>query len=189
MAGRRSETHIHTSLPTRPHRWLVAGQRRTYTHTHVPAYKTTLMAGRPSETHTRTSLPTRPHRWLVAGQRHTHTHPCLQDRRDGWSPVRDAHTHTHTRPCLQDHTDGWSPVRDTHTHVPAYKTAQMAGRRSETHTHTSLPTRPHRWLVAGQRHRFKSDMYSEVKGNWSHRLALQAGAAVSVGCKSKVPGV
>ena len=183
------------------------------THTHFPAYKTAQMAGRRSETHihthtrpslqdhtdgwlpvrdthTHTSLPTRPHRWLVAGQRHTYTRPCLQDRTDGWSPVRDTHTHTHT-------------------HIPAYKTTLMAGRRSETHTHTSLPTRPHRWLVAGQRHThtrpclqdrtdgrspvrdtgLKVICTSEVEGNCSHRLALQAGAAVSVGCKSKVPGV
>ena len=125
---------------------------------------------------------------LVAGWRHTYTRPCLQDRTDGWSPVRDTHTslptrphrwlvagQRHTHPCLQDCTDGWSPVRDTHTHVPTYKTAQMADRRSDTHT--SLPTRLHRWLVAGQRHRFKSVCTSEVEGNCRHCLALQAGAA------------
>ena len=150
MAGRRSETHIHTSLPTRPHRWLVAGQRHTYTHTHVPPYKTTQMAGRRSDTHTHvpayktahmaghrsethihTSLPTRPHRWLVAGQRHTytHTHTSLPTRPHRWLVAGQRHTHTSlpTRPHR-----GWSPVRGTHTHVPAYKTAQMAGRRSET---------------------------------------------------------
>ena len=119
----------HTSLPTRPHRWLVAGRD---THIHpclqyrtdgwspaetLPAYKTAQMAGR-RQRHTHTSLPTRPHRWLVAS--------------------RDT-------PCLQDRTDGWSPA-ETHTHIPAYKTAQMAGRQQRH----SLPTRPHRWLVAGR---------------------------------------
>ena len=65
--------------------------------------------------------------------------------------IRDTHTHN---PCLQDRTEGRSPVRDTHT-TPAYKTAQRAGRRSGTHTHThtqSLPRRPHRGQVAGQGH-------------------------------------
>ena len=115
MAGRQSETHTNTqSLPIRPHIWQVAGQR--HTQTHIPAYKTAHMAGRRSETHTNTqSLPTRPHIWQVAGQRHTQTHnPCLQDRTYGRSPVRDTHKHT----------------------IPAYKTAHMAGRRSETHTNT-----------------------------------------------------
>ena len=125
------DTHKHTSLPTRPHIWQVAGLR--HTQTHIPAYKTAHMAGRRSETHTNTqSLPTRPHIWQVAGQTHTQTHnPCLQDRTYGRSPVRDTHKHT----------------------IPAYKTAHMAGRRSETHTNTqSLPTRPHIWQVAGLRH-------------------------------------
>ena len=56
--------------------------------------------------------------------RETHTYPCLQDRTDGRSPVRE----TRTYPCLQDRTDGRSPVRETRTYIPAYKTAQMAGR-------------------------------------------------------------
>ena len=174
----------HTSLPTRPHRWLVAGRD---THTSLPTRPHRwLVAGR--DTHT--SLPTRPHRWLVAG-RDTHIHPCLQDRTDGWSPAE-----THIHPCLQDRTDGWSPA-ETHTYIPAYKTAQMAGRR-QRHTHTSLPTRPHRWLVAGRdtQNRYEclsagtvSMMYnytSEAEGNCSRRLALKTGAAV---CTSKVPGV
>ena len=197
----------HTSLPTRPHRWLVASKdTHTYTHTslpqdhtdgwspaethihpclqdrtdgwspaethtYIPAYKTAQMAGR-RQRHTHTSLPTRPHRWLVAG-RGTHIHPCLQD-----------------------HTDGWSPA-ETRTYIPAYKTAQMAGRR-QRHTHTSLPTRLHRWLVAGRdtQNRYEclsagtvSMMYnytSEAEGNCSRRLALKTEAAV---CKSKVPPV
>ena len=58
--------HVHTlySLPTRPHRWQIAGQ---------------------GETHTYTSLPTRQHRWQIAGkgETHTYTHPCLPDHTDG----------------------------------------------------------------------------------------------------------
>ena len=65
--------------------------------------------------------------------------------------VYGTHTHTHTHiPCLPDRADGRSPVRDTRT-FPAYQTAQMADRRSGTHAH-SLPTRPHRWQIAGQGH-------------------------------------
>ena len=88
-------TYKHKSLPTRPHRWHVAGQGDTYIQTQIPAYKTAQMA----------------------------------DRRSG----RYIHVHTNTNPCLQDRTDGRSPVREIHT----YK-------------HKSLPTRPHRWQVAGQ---------------------------------------
>ena len=133
--------HVY-SLPTRPHRWQIAGQR---------------------ETHTYTSLPTRLHRWQIAGQgeTHTYTHPCLPDRTDGRSPVRERHTvhtslptrphrwqiagqgetHTYTHPCLPDRTDGRSPVRETHTrtHIPAYQTAQMADRQSGRDTHTHIP--------------------------------------------------
>ena len=130
MADRRSGAHTH-SLPTRPHRWQIAGQG----HTHIPCLQDRTDGRLPvRDTHTHThSLPTRPHRWQIAGQGHTHTHiPCLQDRTDGRSPVRDTHTHTHslpTRPhrwqiagqghthtyipCLQDRTDGRSPVRES----------------------------------------------------------------------------
>ena len=166
------------------------------------------MAGR-RQRHTHTSLPTRLHRWLVA-DRDTHIHPCLQDCTDGWSPAK-THTYipasmtaqmagrrrdTHIHPCLQDRTDGWLPA-ETHTYIPAYKTAQMAGRR-QRHTHTSLPTRPHRWLVAGRdtQNRYEclsagtvsmmSNYTSEAEGSCSRRLALKTGAAV---CTSKVPGV
>ena len=142
------ETHIHTALPTRPHRWQIAGQGDT--HTHSSAYQTAQMADRRSrrhtctqpclpdrtdgrspvrETHIHTALPTRPHRWQIAGQGDTHTHSSayqtaqMADRRSG--------RHTYTQPCLPDRTDGRSPVR-------------------ETHIHTALPTRPHRWQIAGQ---------------------------------------
>ena len=105
---------------------------------------------------THTALPTRPHRWQIVGQGDTHTQPCLQDRTDGRSPVRE--THTHTQPCLQDRTDGRSPVRETHTHTHTHTALptrphrwQVAGQGdTHTHTHTALPTRPHRWQVAGQ---------------------------------------
>ena len=147
-------TQIPQSLPTRPHRWLVAGQRDT----HSPCLQDCTDGRSPvRETHTQ-SLPTRPHRWPVAGQRDTHS-PCLQHRTDGWSLVRE----THTVPAYKT---AQMPGRRSERHtVPAYKTAQMAGRWSErdththspclqdctdgwspvreTHTHTSLPTRPH----------------------------------------------
>ena len=86
---------------------------------------------------------------------------------------RRLETHIHTTLPTRPHR--WLVASQRHTHIPAYKTAQMAGCRSETHT--SLPTRLHRWLVAGQRHRFKSVCTSEVEGNCRHCLALQAGAA------------
>ena len=73
MADRRSEKHTHTALPTRPHRWQIAGQ---------------------GDTHTQPCLQDR-----TDGRspvRDTHTQPCLQDRTDGRSPVREAHTHTYT---------------------------------------------------------------------------------------------
>ena len=139
-------------------------------HCHTfPAYKTAQMADRRSGAHTH-SLPTRPHRWQIAGQGHTHI-PCLQDRTDGRSPVRDTHTHTFPayktaqmadrRSGAHTHTHSlptrphrWQIAGQGHTHThtfPAYKTAQMADRRSGTHTHIySLPTRPHRWQIAGQ---------------------------------------
>ena len=60
----------------------------------------------------------------------------------------------HTCPCLPHRTNGRLPVREkhVHTHIPAYQTTQMADCRSErnTFTHTSLPTRPHKWQIAGQ---------------------------------------
>ena len=112
------------SLPTRPHRWQVAGQGDTYLHMYMYKHK---------------SLPTKPHRWQIAGQGDTYMYIQTQipayktaqmaDRRSG----RYIHVHTNTNPCLQDRTDGRSPVREIHT----YK-------------HKSLPTRPHRWQIAGQ---------------------------------------
>ena len=201
----------HKSLPTRPHRVRFAGQGHTYTHntspclqdrtesgspvrdththtTQVPAYKTAQGQVRGSGTHVHTqhkSLPTRPHRVRFAGQGHTYTHntsPCLQDRTESGSPVRDTRTHTTQVPArktaqsqvrvsgthvhtqhkslpTRPHRVG-SPVRDTRTHttqVPAYKTAQSQVRRSGTHVHTqhkSLPTRPHRVRFAGQGHTY-----------------------------------
>ena len=161
MAGRRSGGHTYSpclqdrtdgrspvrgthiqSLPTRPHRWQVAGQGDTHT---VPAYKTAQMAGRRSGGYTYS--------------------PCLQDRTDGRSPVRGIHIQS-----LPTRPHRWQVAGQGNTHtVPAYKTAQMAGRRSGGHTYSpclqdrtngrspvrgihiqSLPTRPHRWQVAGQ---------------------------------------
>ena len=161
-------TYKHKSLPTRPHRWQVAGQGDTYMYiqTQIPAYKTAQMADRRSgryiltctntnpylqdrtdgrspvrEIHTymykHKSLPTKPHRWQVAGQGDTYIQTQIPayktaqmaDRRSG----RYIHVHTNTNSCLQDRTDGRSPVREIHT----YK-------------HKSLPTRPHRWQIAGQ---------------------------------------
>ena len=115
------ETHL---LPTR-HRWQVAGQGDTPT-----AYKTAQVAGRRSgrhtyclqdtggrspvrETHINIALPTRPHRWQVAGQGDT-IHIALPTRHR-WQVAGQG---------------------DTHTHSPAYKTAQVAGRRSGRHTYT-----------------------------------------------------
>ena len=109
--------------------------REKYTYTPIPAYRTAQMADRRSgkNTHTHLSLPTGPHKWQIAGQGkiHTHTYPCLQDRTNGRSPVREKYTYTP---------------------IPVYRTAQMADRRSgeNTHTHLSLPTGPHKWQIAGQ---------------------------------------
>ena len=171
---REIHTYKHKSLPTRPHRWQVAGQGDTYIQTQIPAYKTAQTADRRSgryihvhtnansclqdrtdgrspvrEIHTykHKALPTRPHRWQVAGQGDTYIQTQIPayktaqmaDRRSG----RYIHVHTNTNPCLQDRTDGRSPVREiqctcTYIHVqiqiPAYKTAQMAGRRSGRNT-------------------------------------------------------
>ena len=79
MAGRRSGRHkslctrLHrrhtlTSLPTRPHRWLVAGQGDTHTHTYTNPCLPDLTDGWWPVRETHISLPTRLHRWLVAGQ-------------------------------------------------------------------------------------------------------------------------
>ena len=150
--------HVHTlySLPTRPHRWQIAGQGETRTYTHPCLPDCTDGRSPVRERHTvHTSLPTRPHRWQIAsqGETHTYTHPCLPDRTDGRSPVRERHTvHTSlpTRPHRW-HIAGQGE-RHTRTHIPAYQTAQMADHRSgrDTHVHTSLPTRPHRWQIASQ---------------------------------------
>ena len=155
IAG-QGKIHIHLSLPTGPHKWQIAGQgkihihtypclqdrtngrspvREKYTYTPIPAYRTAQMADRRSgkNTHTHLSLPTGPHKWQIAGQGkiHTHTYPCLQDRTNGRSPVREKYTYTP---------------------IPVYRTAQMADRRSgeNIHTHLSLPTGPHKWQIAGQ---------------------------------------
>ena len=74
------------SLPTRPHRCQVAGQGETNRHK-IPAYETAQMSGRLSRRDIQTQ------------------NPCLQDRTDVRSPVRDRHTDTHN-PCLQDRTNG-----------------------------------------------------------------------------------
>ena len=194
VAGRRSERHTHKSLPTRLHRWLVAGQRERErethtspclqdgtdgwlpvrerdTHTLVPVYKTAQMAGRRSETH-------------------THTSPCLQDRTEAGH--RQRHTQT---PYLQDRAGGRLLVRERDTHkLPAYKTAQVAGHWSETHTHTSpclqdctdgrspvrdtdthtsscLQDRTDGWSPDRERHTHKLPAYktAQVVGRWSER--------------------
>ena len=71
------------------------------------------------------------------------TYPCLPDRTNGRSPVREKYTHTY--PCLPDRTNGRSPVREKYdTPIPAYRTAQMADRRSgknTTHTYPCLQDR------------------------------------------------
>ena len=141
--GRSPVREIHIqSPPTRPHRWQVASQGDTHT---VPAYKTAHMAGRQSG-------------------RYTYS-PRLQDRTDGRSPVREIHIQS---PPTRPHRWQVAGQGDTHT-VPAYKTAQMAGRRSGRYTYSprlqdrtdgrspvreihiqSPPTRPHRWQVASQ---------------------------------------
>ena len=181
MSDRRSgrDTHVHTSLPTRPHRWHITGQGETHS-THIPAYQTAQMADHRSgrdtqythpclpdrtdgrspvrERHTvHTSLPTRPHRWQIAGQgeTHTYTHPCLPDRTDGRSPVRERHTYTRTHipayqtPQMEDRRSGRDP--HVHTSLPTRPHRWQSGRDTHTHVHTSLPTRPHRWQIAGQK--------------------------------------
>ena len=145
---REIHTYKHKSLPTRPHRWQIAGQGDTYIQTKIPAYKTAQMADRRSG------------RYI-----HTNTNPCLQDRTDGRSPVREIHTCTYKHKSLPTRPHRWQIAGqgDTYmyiqTQIPAYKTAQPVGRRSgryNVHVHTymykhkSLPTRPHRWQVAGQ---------------------------------------
>ena len=159
---REIHTYKHKSLPTRPYRWQIAGQGDTYIQTQIPAYKTAQMADRRSG------------RYI-----HTNTNPCLQDRTDGRSPVREIHTYKHKSLPTRPHRWQIASQGDTYiqTQIPAYKTAQMADRRSgryihtntnpclqdrtdgrspvrEIHTctykHKSLPTRPHRWQIAGQ---------------------------------------
>ena len=147
---REIHTYKHKSLPTRPHRWQIAGQGDTYIQTQIPAYKTAQMADRRSG------------RYIHV---HTNTNPCLQDRTDGRSPVREIHTCTYKHKSLPTRPHRWQIAGqgDTYmyiqTQIPAYKTAQRVGRRSgryNVHVHTymykhkSLPTRPHRWQVAGQ---------------------------------------
>ena len=143
----------HLSLPTGSHKWQIAGQGKIR-HTPVPAYRIAQMADRRS------------------GKNTTHTCPCLPDRTNGRSPVREKYdTHlslptgshkwqiagqgkntTHTCPCLPDRTNGRSPVREKiHTPVPAYRIAQTADRRSgKKYTHLSLPTGSHKRQIAGQ---------------------------------------
>ena len=151
MADRRSgKNTTHTPLPTGSHKWQIAGQGKTLHtrpclpdrtngrspvrekhYTHAPAYQIAQMADRRSgKNTTHTPLPTGSHKWQIAGQGKT----------------------LHTRPCLPDRTNGRSPVREKHyTHAPAYRIAQMADRRSgKNTTHTPLPTRSHKWQIAGQ---------------------------------------
>ena len=174
---REIHTYKHKSLPTRPHRWQIAGQGDTYIQTQIPAYKTAQMADRRSGryiqcTYKHKSLPTRPHRWQIAGQGDTYIQTQIPayktaqmgDRRSG----RYIHVHcTYKHKSLPTRPHRWQIAGqgDTctymyiQTQIPAYKTAQTVGRRSgryNVHVHTymykhkSLPTRPHRWQVAGQ---------------------------------------
>ena len=74
--------------------------------------------------------------WMLlhtAGQGDTHTQPCLRPHRWQIAGQGDTHTALPTRP----HRWQIAGQGDTHTHSTAYKTAQMAARRSEhTHIHT-----------------------------------------------------
>ena len=208
---REIHTYKHKSLPTRPHRWQVAGQGDTYIQTQIPAYKTAQMADRRSgryiHVHTNTAqmADRRSGRYI-----HTNTNPCLQDRTDGRSPVREIHTYKHKSLPTRPHRWQIAGQGDTYiqTQIPAYKTAQMADRRSgryihvhtntaqmadrrsgryihtntnpclqdrtdgrspvrEIHTctykHKSLPTRPHRWQIAGQGDTY---MYIQTPHRW-----------------------
>ena len=121
-------------------------QGDTHTHT-VPAYKTAQMSGRRSG-------------------RHTHTHsPCLQDRADVRSPVRETHTYTQSLPT-RPHRCQVAGQGDTHIHtVPAYKTAQMSGRRSGRHTHTHTYTHTHTHSPCLQD---RTDVRSPVRKTHTH---------------------
>ena len=178
ITGQGKKIHTHLSLPTGPHKWQIAGQgkihihtypclldrtngrspvREKYTYTPIPAYRTAQMADRRSgkKIHTHLSLPTGPHKWQIAGQGkiHIHTYPCLLDRTNGRSPVREKYTFTPI-PAYRtaQMADRRSGEKNTYTPIPAYWTAQMADHRSgkNTHTHLSLPTGPHKWQIAGQ---------------------------------------
>ena len=130
--GRSPVREIHTymykhkSLPTRLHRWQIAGQGDTYMYiqTQIPAYKTAQMADRRSG------------RYIHV---HTNTNPCLQDRTDGRSPVREIHTYKHKSLPTRPHRWQVAGQGDTYiqTQIPAYKTAQMADRRSGRYIHTN----------------------------------------------------
>ena len=150
------ENHSYTtSLPTRSHKWQIAGQGKPLVHHHVPAYQIAQMADRRSGKNTRTPRP------------------CLPDRTNGRSPVREKHSYTTS---LTTRSHKWQIAGLGKTlvhHVPAYQIAQMADRRSgkttrtprpclpdrtngrslvrENHSYTtSLPTRSHKWQIAGQ---------------------------------------
>ena len=100
---REKHTYTHTSLPTRPHKWQIAGQREThvYTHTSLPTRPHKWQIAGQGETHvyTHTSLPTRPHKWQIAGQgeTHVHTHTSLPTRchRQLIASQGEIHIHAH----------------------------------------------------------------------------------------------
>ena len=137
-----------SSPPTRPARSVVASQRRT-----PPCLQDPHEAWSPvRDTRPLSSPPTRPARSVVVGQRHTppllsayktrtkrgrrsetHTPLHLPAYKTRTKRRRRSETHTPSPLCLQDPHKAWSPVRDTHTL-------------------SSLPRRPARSVVAGQRH-------------------------------------
>ena len=172
IAG-QGKIHTHLSLPTGPHKWQIAGQGKI--HTPVPAYRIAQTADRRSGKNTHTPVPA----YRIAqtadrrsGKNTTHTCPCLPDRTNGRSPVREKiHTHL-SLPTGSHKRQIAGQGKNTHTPIPAYRIAQMADRRSgknthtcpclpdhtngrspvreKIHTHLSLPTGSHKWQIAGQ---------------------------------------
>ena len=147
---REKHVYTHTSLPTRPHKWQIAGQGETHVYTHVSAYQTAQMADRRSErnTHMDTHIPAYQTAQMAdrRSERNTRIHTHVSAYQTAQMALhrseRNTHIHTHTSLPTRPHKWQIAGQRETHiyTHIPAYQTAQMADRRSgrNTRTHTYI---------------------------------------------------
>ena len=153
IADRRSgrNTQTHPCLPDL-HEWQIAGQGEIYTRLPLPT-RYARMADHRSGRNIHTPTPAYQIAQLADRRsgRNTQTHPCLPDLHE-WQIASQGEIYTHAYPCLPDRTNGRSPVREKYTN-PSLPTRshewQIAG-QGEIYTHLPLPTGSLEWQIAGQ---------------------------------------